>query len=131
MFGCLSLGLGGIRLLRPPGIPGHGKSAGPAKSGSGWRLALRKLGVVRAILGEAVVLVTGGLLFGVLLAWLSSRSVSALLFGLSAMDPLTVSGMAVLLVLVGVVAAYLPARRAARVGSDERIAMRIEPGCGK
>jgi len=44
-----------------------------------------------------------------------SRVVARLLFGLSAMDPITFSGVGALLVLVALVASYVPAWRASRL----------------
>ena len=58
---------------------------------------------------------TLGLVFGGVLLWPLSRAMQSLLFGVSALDPLTVIGSALLLLMVALVASAAPARRAARV----------------
>ena len=71
--------------------------------------------VLRMVLREAMVLVVGGALIGVPLAFLAGRSMGALLFNVGAADPISfLSGVAILL-LVAAVAAYLPAYRASRI----------------
>jgi ABC-type antimicrobial peptide transport system permease subunit len=87
-------------------------------------LGAQKHRVLLSVLGEALILITAGLLIALPLAGLSSRFISTFLFGLSPMDPTTIIATSALLVFVGVVAAYLPARRAA--GIDPLVALRSE-----
>jgi ABC-type antimicrobial peptide transport system permease subunit len=67
------------------------------------------------VLREAGALVGIGVAFGVALAALASRWAKALLFGLSPADPLSFALAAVVLVAATVLAAWVPARRVARL----------------
>jgi putative ABC transport system permease protein len=77
---------------------------------------------------QAIAVVLAGLAVGVPAAWivgrLTTRQLSGLLFRLSPNDPLTIAAAASLLVLIGMMAAWLPARRAARI--DPNVALRTE-----
>jgi ABC-type antimicrobial peptide transport system permease subunit len=70
------------------------------------------------------VLVTVGSLIGALAALGLARLVESLMFGLKPHDPLTMIVSVVLLLLIGLLAGYLPARRAARI--DPLVALRTE-----
>ena len=70
--------------------------------------------LMRLVLGEAVRLAVSGALIGVALAFVLGRSLAKLLFGVKPSDPLTMIGVPVLLVAVAMLAAYIPAWRAAR-----------------
>jgi putative ABC transport system permease protein len=72
--------------------------------------------VVRGlVLRQAAVVVGSGVMAGVGGALLFGRWLSSLLFQVSPWDPRILAATAVLLVITGAVAAWLPARRAARV----------------
>ena len=92
----------------------------------GVRIALgaTPASIRRLVIGESAKLVLFGLGAGIPAALLLTRFLSALLFGVSPGDPLTFIAVALLLVLVALAAAYLPARRAMRV--DPIVALRCE-----
>jgi putative ABC transport system permease protein len=65
-----------------------------------------------------------GMIVGVVGAWLVTRSLSGLLFGIDATDPATFAGMLATLAIVATLAGYVPARRASRI--DPAVALRSE-----
>jgi ABC-type antimicrobial peptide transport system permease subunit len=67
--------------------------------------------VVRMLTGSGVRLVVSGPLLGLVLSVLLSR----LLFGADAFDPLTFVAVPLVMVVTGLLAAWVPARRASRV----------------
>jgi putative ABC transport system permease protein len=89
----------------------------------GLRMALgaRSGEVARMILGQGLRLVLGGLALGLLGAWAGSRFLAALLYGVEPRDPLTFLSVATVLLGVGSLAAWLPARRATRVDPAETL----------
>jgi predicted permease len=76
--------------------------------------------VLRQGMGLALIGIAAGLAGALSL----THVISGLLFGVSATDPATFAGVAILLTLVAVAACYFPARRAMRV--DPMVALRIE-----
>ena len=90
----------------------------------GIRIALgaQSHDVVRLVLGRGLRLVVIGVVVGTAGALASTRLVSSLLFGVSALDPLVFAMAATLLAVVGISASYLPARRATAV--DPIVALR-------
>jgi predicted permease len=89
----------------------------------GVRIALgaQRGRVLRMILSEALGLLALGVLLGGLALVFAVRFIQNMLFGISAFDPLTLSGTLVLLVLVALFAAAFPALRAASVDPVEAL----------
>jgi predicted permease len=80
--------------------------------------------VSRLFLRQGGVIVAAGIGAGLVTAALVTRVMAALLFGVSAVDPLTFVAVAIALATTALLASYLPARRAARL--DPSVALRWE-----
>jgi ABC-type antimicrobial peptide transport system permease subunit len=66
----------------------------------------------------------GGIAIGLVGAFVATRLLSSLLYGISASDPLTFAGVSALAMLIALLACYIPARRSTRV--DPMSALRDE-----
>jgi putative ABC transport system permease protein len=90
----------------------------------GIRLALGAQSgeVLRMVLSNSLTLILTGIVVGVAGSLLASRSLSGLLFGVTATDPITYVSLSLFLAFLACAASYLPARRAARM--DPLIALR-------
>ena len=88
------------------------------------RLALGARGssVLKLIVGSNLAFVALGIPLGVGLALLLARGLSRFLYGVSTSDAITLTSTSLLMLLIGLVAAYLPARRATRI--DQNIVLR-------
>ena len=80
--------------------------------------------VLRLVLGEGLRLTAIGVAIGAVLGAAAARTMAGLLFGIRAFDPGAFAIAAAALVLVAVIASYVPARRASRV--DPIVALRNE-----
>ena len=78
--------------------------------------------VQRMIISEGGVLVVLGLGLGVIGALSLSRLMQGLLFGVQPHDPMTLVGVSAVMALVGILACWIPALRAARI--DPAVALR-------
>jgi len=92
----------------------------------GIRMALgaSRADVVRTILRPTLLLLVCGVAIGVVLALAVGRSAGSLLFGLKPYDPFTLIGASALLLLLGIVAGFVPVYRASRL--DPMVALRHE-----
>src|SRR5215217_414088 len=111
-FGALALILACIGLY---GVMAHGVVRRTNEIGIRMALGARGGNIAWMVLREMLYLVLAGLILGVPAAVLGARLISTQLFGLSSTDPLTLVGAALVLVVVALLAGYLPARRASRV----------------
>jgi len=92
----------------------------------GLRMALgaQRSDISRVVLGQGARLAGIGVIAGAAMAFAITRLLSSLLFGVSASDPLTFVGVAVLLAMVSIAACFIPAWRAMHV--DPMVALRYE-----
>lgn len=80
--------------------------------------------ILYMLVRQAAKLTLLGVAAGLLCAWLMTRLMSSLLYGVSSTDPAIFLGATILVTIVATIACYLPARRAVRV--DPLVALRSE-----
>jgi len=92
----------------------------------GIRIALgaEKHDVLGLVIRMGVGLVGAGIVLGVIASLAVARVIATQLWGVSAYDPITLTSVASLLLITGIVACWIPARRASRV--DPLVALRYE-----
>ena len=87
-------------------------------------LGASRTAVLKLVLKQGVALVAVGLILGLAGALAATRSLSALLFGVRLTNPASYIAVAALMLCVGLLASYFPARRATQV--DPMVALRDE-----
>jgi predicted permease len=92
----------------------------------GIRLALgaQRTDVLNLVMRQGAILAVLGVLIGVAAALAVTRYLQSFLFGVKPSDPVTIVGVAFLLIAVALLASYIPARRAMK--TDPMVALRYE-----
>ena len=118
-FGVLALLLAALGLY---GLMTHAISRRRGEIGIRMALGAQYSAIVRMVLRRVAILVVIGITAGSALSWWASRFLSAtLLYGLEPRDAGTLAGAAATLAFVGLVAGWIPARRAASLNPVETL----------
>jgi putative ABC transport system permease protein len=121
LFAAAALALAGFGIY---GVVSYSVARRRTEMGIRMALGAGTGGLQRMVLWQGIRPVVAGLAVGIAGALAAGRILSSLLFQVSARDPLTIGGVALVLLAVSVAAALVPARRATRV--DPMIALRFE-----
>jgi predicted permease len=118
-FGVLAVIIAAVGIA---GVLAFSVSARTNEIGIRMSLGADSARVQRMVLGEGGILLVYGLFLGVAGALIGTRLIRGLLFGVAPNDPVTLLGVTVMMVVVGIAACWLPAIRAARI--DPAVAIR-------
>ena len=120
---CAGIGLA-LALIGLFGVMSYSVSLQTHELGVRMALGAQPNNILLLVLRKGILLVGGGILLGLVGSFLSVRILQSQLWGVSAFDPWTLILAPLALLTVGLMACYLPARRATRV--DPMIALRYE-----
>ena len=111
-FGVLAILLAALGLY---GVTRYAVSRRRAEIGVRIALGATRRMVIQLVLRRVAVPIVAGIVMGVVLSLWASRFVGTLLFGLEPRDPVTLVGASAMLLGLGLLAGWLPARHAARI----------------
>jgi putative ABC transport system permease protein len=121
LYACTAMVLAGVGLY---GVLAYSIAQRTHEMGVRMALGARRTDVVALVLRQGMTLATVGLGIGLVGAFAGTRVLSGLLFETTPLDPVTFGSVAALLLIVALLACYIPARRATKV--DPMVALRHE-----
>ena len=121
IFGLLALVLASVGIY---GVITYNVAQRTNEIGLRMAMGARPSDVLTLVVGHGMRLVLIGIVAGGLCGLAATRLLEALLFNVRAYDPLTYISVSLLIATVGLVAGWLPARRAIRI--DPALALRVE-----
>jgi putative ABC transport system permease protein len=121
VFGLVALMLAAIGVY---GITSYAVAQRTHEIGIRLALGAQLSDVLRLVLRQGLILTIIGVALGLLGAYLATRAITSVLYGVSATDPFTFIFVSGLLIVVALIACYVPARRATKV--EPLVALRNE-----
>jgi putative ABC transport system permease protein len=121
IFAGLALVLAAIGIY---GVMSYAVTARTQEMGVRLAVGAQRIDVIRLMLGQVARLSAIGLAIGITVLLLAGSAIEGLLFGVRAWDPITIGGVTLVLAVVALAAAWIPAARASRI--DPIQALRYE-----
>jgi putative ABC transport system permease protein len=112
IFGGLALGLAVVGLY---GVKAYSVARRTREIGIRMALGAQAGAVLRMIMREGSIMLVSGIVIGLLLSMATAKALSGILYEVSALDPVAFTAAPLILAAAGLIATWLPARRATRV----------------